>query len=224
MKYSIFKPTKYVVAAWLISVMLLPDVRAQRTNLSHKNPEIPVMINQAGYLPDAPKYCVLEGAEAREFELLNAETGETVYKGMLEPHKEKDFGYFLTGAFTSVKQPGTYYIRSGELRSFPFRISEYVYDEPMQLALSYFSKQRCGNSTTGFLAPCHVDDGIRLDNKQHQDVSGGWHDASDVRKWVDATIFGMTGILRMAEALGRDRYGDRVTEELKWGNRYFLNM
>ena len=205
-------------------VIFSPDVWSQRRNILYENPDVPVMINQAGYLPDATKYCMLAGKASCEFEVINVESNETVYRGTMTHSGRKDIGYYVTGDFTTVRQPGTYYIRSGEVRSFPFHISKSVYDEPMQLALSYFSKQRCGNSTTGFMTPCHVDDGIRLDNNKHQDVSGGWHDASDVRKWVDATIYGMVGILRMAETVGHERYRNRIVEELKWGNRYFLNM
>ncbi len=58
----------------------------------------------------------------------------------------------------------------------------------MALIVKYFSLQRCGSSTTGYLSPCHLDDGIRMDNGRRQDVTGGWHDASDLRKWVGATI------------------------------------
>ena len=59
--------------------------------------------------------------------------------------------------------------------------------------------QRCGPSETGYLAPCHCDDAVRLDNGKHQDTTGGWHDASDLRKWVGATIHGMIGLAQVYE-------------------------
>jgi hypothetical protein len=92
------------------------------------------------------------------------------------------------------------------------------------MIVRYFSRQRCGASTSGYLSPCHLDDGIRLDNGKHQDVTGGWHDASDLRKWVGATIYGMIGLARLYEVLlpGWDR--GQIMDELLWGNRYFLNM
>ena len=185
--------------------------------------DMSVFINQAGYHPTAAKYCVtLPGAT--EFEVLNVETNGVVYKGKLEP-AGKDFGEYLTGTFTSVETPGTYYIRAGKSRSFPFKISKYVYDEPMQLIVHYFSKQRCGNSTTGFLTPCHLEDGWRKENpEERKDVSGGWHDASDLRKWVGATIYGMVGMLNMVEILQPVWDVGQVQDELLWGNRYFLNM
>ena len=73
------------------------------------------------------------------------------------------------------------------------------------------------------MSPCHLDDGIRMDNGKHLDVTGGWHDASDLRKWVDATIYAMIG---MAKTLGTMPQQNResIIEELLWGNHYFLNM
>ena len=84
--------------------------------------------------------------------------------------------------------------KSDTVRSWPFRISKTVYRQPMRLILDYFSLQRCGASATGYLSPCHLDDGMRFDNGKRRDVTGGWHDASDLRKWVANTITGMTGL------------------------------
>ena len=187
-----------------------------------RNLDMSVYINQAGFHPKGAKYCVtLPGAT--EFEVLNVETNNVVYKGGLAI-TGKDLGDFTTGDFTAVETPGTYYIRAGKSRSYPFKISKYVYDEPMQLIVYYFSKQRCGNSTTGYLTPCHVEDGWRKENHEYKDVSGGWHDASDLRKWVGATIYGMVGMLRMLETIQPGWEKGQVMDELMWGNRYFLNM
>ena len=184
--------------------------------------DMSVFINQAGYLPTAEKYCVTVPG-VTEFEVLNVETNKAVYTGKLEPGG-KDFGEYVVGTFTPVQIPGTYYIRAGKARSYPFKISQSVYEEPMQLIVYYFSKQRCGNSTTGYLTPCHLEDGLRKENGEYRDVSGGWHDASDLRKWVGATIYGMVGMLKLLETAKPDWEKGQVMEELRWGNRYFLNM
>jgi hypothetical protein len=95
----------------------------------------------------------------------------------------------------------------------------------MELITGYFSLQRCGSSTTGYLSPCHTDDGVRMDNGKHQDVSGGWHDASDLRKWVGATIYGMLGLSKTWELLDEnDPLREKILDELMWGNQYFLKM
>ena len=184
--------------------------------------DMSVFINQVGYQPEAAKYCVTVPGTS-EFEVRNVETNAVVYTGKLEAGG-KDFGDHMVGTFTSVKTPGTYYITAGKARSFAFKISKTVYDEPMQLIVHYFSKQRCGNSTTGFLTPCHLEDGKRKETGEYKDVSGGWHDANDLRKWTGATIYGMVGMLKMLETVNPDWEKGQVMEELRWGNRYFLNM
>jgi hypothetical protein len=76
---------------------------------------------------------------------------------------------------------------------------------------------------------CHLDDARRRDNGQQVDVTGGWHDAGDLRKWIDATLLNAIGLLRVARNLGAhwDAGGSglpALLDEVRWGNRYFLKM
>ena len=163
--------------------------------------QVNVLINQVGFTPNASKICVTPISENKTFCVVQLESGKEVYCADLR-ESECDFGKFMVGDFSEVKLPGTYYIKTGRYsRSYPFKINHNAYDDVMQTIVRYFSRQRCGGSTTGYLAPCHLDDGIRLDNGKYQDVTGGWHDASDLRKWVGATIYGMIGIARLYEVL-----------------------
>jgi hypothetical protein len=200
-------------------MLAVPFSEAQRLS---RDLQVDILINQAGYLPDAGKICVVKGNAPRNFEVIDIVNGRVVFSGELQP-KTGDFGTWLSGDFSDLKQEGHYYIKSDTLRSYPFEVSQTVYQFPINLIVQYFSKQRCGASTTGYLTPCHTDDGIRMDNGKHQDVSGGWHDASDLRKWVSATIYGMIGLGKAYELQDR-QYRDRILDELKWGNQYFLKM
>ena len=188
-----------------------------------RNLKVDVFVNQVGFVPAASKRCVVPGDAATDFEVIRLEDRKVVFTGKLKPSRG-DFGVFSSGDFGTVNIPGTYYIQAGPSRSYPFRINRSAYDDVIQTIVKYFSLQRCGPSTTGYLAPCHLDDGVRLDNGKHQDVTGGWHDASDLRKWAGATINGMIGLSRLYEEAkpGWDR--GQILEELRWGNRYFLNM
>ncbi len=179
-------------------------------------------MNQAGYLPNAHKTCIAPNSLNRNFEVIHVASQRVVLTGQFQP-VSGDLGDYSMGDFSEVSEEGIYYILSDTLRSFPFRISNDVYEPTMKLIVGYFSKQRCGGSATGYLTPCHLDDGVRMDNGKHQDVSGGWHDASDLRKWVGATIYGMIGIAKTYEIFPKPERG-KLLEELQWGNRYFLNM
>jgi hypothetical protein len=194
-------------------------VYAQRLSRDY---DVSILTNQVGYLPSSIKTCLIKRAEETNFEVIEVTTGKVGYSGTLVP-QQGDFGTYATADFSKLAKEGRYYLRADTTRSYPFSISKSVYQPEMNLVLTYFSRQRCGASTTGYLAPCHTDDGIRVDNGKHQDATGGWHDASDLRKWVSATIYGMLGLAR-AYNLERPQYRKAILDELLWGNQYFLKM
>lgn len=183
---------------------------------------VDVLVNQLGYVDTVGKFCVAPGSIKKEFYVIDVINQKVVYEGIMEPAM-KDLGEYIMGDFSSLKEPGRYYIKTDSTRSYPFKVSKNVYQPAIALIVHYFSLQRCGASTTGYLSPCHLDDGIRMDNRKHQDVTGGWHDACDLRRWVDATIYGMIGLGKAYELnTGEDR--SAILDELYWGNQYFLKM
>jgi hypothetical protein len=205
----------------MLLLMLTGNFTTKAQRLS-RDLNVDLLINQSGYMPHASKTCVTLGTSERKFEVIDIVSAKVVYAGVLKP-EAGDFGSYLTGDFSPVTRDGHYYLKSDTLRSYPFVISGSAYTGPMDLIVHYFSLQRCGASTTGYLSPCHLDDGIRMDNGKHQDVTGGWHDASDLRKWVEATIYAMIGMAKTLE-LKPDRNREAIVGELLWGNHYFLNM
>ena len=185
---------------------------------------VDLLINQAGYVPGAGKTVVTKGLINRSYEVIRLEDQQVVFEGRFTPGT-CDFGAYSVGDFSALTQEGHYYIKSDTLRSWPFQISKTAYRPAMRLIVGYFSLQRCGASATGYLSPCHLDDGVRLDNGKHQDVTGGWHDATDLRKWVANTIYGVIGLSRTYELLDKnDPDRETVYDELLWGNQYFLKM
>ena len=213
--------TRLALRLVVLFCLAATGVNAQRLS---RELNVDLLINQAGYVPGAGKTVVTKGLINRNYEVIRLDNQQVVFEGRFTPNT-CDFGDYSVGDFSALTQEGHYYIKSDTLRSWPFQISETVYRAPMRLIVGYFSLQRCGASTTGYLSPCHLDDGVRLDNGKHQDVTGGWHDSSDLRKWVSATIFGMIGLSRTYELLDEnDPDRETIYDELLWGNRYFLNM
>jgi len=209
----------FTIAYFLTILSSYNSLPAQRLSRDYN---IGLLTNQVGYLPASTKTCLMRGNEQKYFEVVEISSGRVAYSGTLIPRKG-DFGTYATAEFSTVINEGRYYLRADTLRSFPFTISKDVYQQPMNMIVGYFSRQRCGASATGYLSPCHTDDGIRFDNSKHQDVAGGWHDASDLRKWVSATIYGMMGLARAYE-LADMQYRENILDELRWGNQYFLKM
>jgi hypothetical protein len=195
--------------------------------VSFSSPVKEISLNHIGYTPEASKMCVLSGQDEQTFEVIDVRTHRPRYQGRLIPHSG-DFGDFVVGRFDAFREKGVFYIRSGDKESYPFRIAGDVYRDPMRTILRYFQIQRCGPSESGYASPCHKDDGYRIeDNKKtehHQDVTGGWHDASDLRKWVTATIYGMIGLASVYESVNMEDCKEELLDELRWGNRYFLAM
>ena len=209
----------FTILFFLNLLRISDPLQAQRLS---RDQEMVLLTNQVGYLPGATKTCLMRGSEKRDFEVVEITSGQVSYRGTLIP-RQGDFGTFLTADFSKVVKEGRYYLRADTLRSFPFSISRGIYQPEMNKIVRYFSLQRCGASTTGYLSPCHTDDGIRFDNGKHQDVTGGWHDASDLRKWISATIYGVMGLARAYNLEDRE-YRRVILEELLWGNGYFLKM
>lgn len=184
--------------------------------------KVDVLINQLGYVPSSGKFCAVQGKTERKFQVIDILAQSVAYEGTLMP-AATDLGEYLVGDFSTLRKEGRFYIKSDDLRSYPFSIAVDVYQPVINMIVHYFSLQRCGASTTGYLSPCHLDDGLRLDNGKHRDVTGGWHDACDLRKWVDATIYGMIGLGKAYELQGAP-YRKTILDELYWGNQYFLKM
>lgn len=183
----------------------------------------PILVNHVGYPTQSAKFCLKAGIDPLPFSVVDAVTGAIVFKGVMQPQPD-DLGPYVAGDFGELRQPGTYAVLAGGRRSLAFNVNAVAYSTAIQQSISYFSKQRCGNSTTGYNAPCHTDDGVRTDNHQHQDVVGGWHDACDLRKWVDSTIYGMLGLTRIIDLMPNSSSTATILDELRWGNRYFLKM
>ncbi len=135
----------------------------------------------------------------------------------------------LVGDFSDIDREGMYQISVGDEISVPFFIRPDVWRRTLPKVVSYHHAQRCGVEVPNVHPVCHLDDARRRDNGQHVDVTGGWHDAGDLRKWMDATMMNALGLLRLARNLGEkwDLAGSGlgpIYDEVRWGNRYFLKM
>lgn len=205
----------------LLAALLLSVVCAGASS-QPEAPESTILVNHVGFTPGAAKFCLVKGTAPAKFRLVSVDGNDAVFTGRLTP-AGGDFEGYLVGEFTRFERSGMYRVHCAQRASGPFRIAPDVYRDGVQKAVTYLSIQRCGPSTTGYHHPCHLDDGRRADTGAHQDVTGGWHDACDLRRWVTATIYGMIGLSRVAEAFPAPDSG-KIVEELQWGNHYFLAM
>jgi hypothetical protein len=140
-----------------------------------------------------------------------------------------DFGRHLVGDFTELERPGQYRISLTDEHSVPFFVRQDAWRRTLPKPVSYFHAQRCGVEVPNVHPACHLDDARRRDNGRHQDVTGGWHDAGDVRKGMTQTMSNGLGLMYLARNLGEkwDLAGSGLKvllDEMRWGNTYFLKM
>ncbi len=149
---------------------------------SKESQNMGIKVNQYGYLPDAKKIAYLgmwmgdanaaDFSEADKFEVCNAKTGQTVFKGVVklkskatyklengkqmpDPEKVKgpetvykqDLSYedVYEMDFSSLKTPGEYFVSvPGYGRSFSFNIDKDIYKQPYIIIMNGLFHQRCG--------------------------------------------------------------------------------
>jgi len=200
-----------------------PEIYTTRSDL---------LLNQTGFLPASYKtFRTSEPGSINEFSVVDIATGNSVFKGEIS-EKAGDWGKVFIGDFSSVTAPGKYFISYDGRTSVPFAIEylQYVYN--IEKHMNWFLSQRCGDPEHGFERGQHRDDGVRLDNRKHQDVSGGWHDAADLRKWgmsinglfVLSEVYLSLSSENVPDFTGRKRLLDKIKDEYNWGNKYFTAM
>jgi len=163
----------------------------------------------------------------RAFRLFDvSERPFSITRPLVESHS--DLGPCLIGEFSDIDRPGLYQIVAGGEHSVQFAIQDDVWRRTLAKAVGYYRYQRCGVEVPGVHPVCHLDDARRRDNGEHIDVVGGWHDAGDLRKWMDVTMLNGIALLNLLRNTPEPRPADptheQILEEVRHGNRYFLKM
>lgn len=128
-----------------------------------------ILVNHAGFVPQGAKYFVVVNPPAKEFTVQKWATG-VVAKGELK-QVNTDLGDGWVGEFSAVRDEGVYTIQCGALQSRPVVVSRDRADQVLRVLFNYFLTQRCGDSFSGWHAPCHLDDARRVDTGEHVDRS-----------------------------------------------------
>jgi endoglucanase len=154
-----------------------------------------VKVDQAGYLPKAPKVAIVT-ANTDSFVVKTVADGKTVFTGKLSAEvADKDSGDKIRVAdFSTLTYPGDYYVEvPGAGRSYKFSIKPDVYARPYYMAMLGFYGQRCGTDVD--LGPefpeykhpaCHKDGRFHPTSGREGERPniGGWHDAGDYGRYV----------------------------------------
>lgn len=178
--------------------------------------EAPIITNQVGYKCDSKKTAVFRNADNEsKFSVVNADTNQVVYTGDLSGSVNNTSAGETnkTGDFSSVTQPGKYYITCGNLdNSYTFEISDSVYSNLLNDSVRMLYLQRCGEAVTDsdFGHPaCHTGMTTVYGTNDKIDVSGGWHDAGDYGRYIVPAAKTIADLLYAYEA-NPELYGDNI--------------
>jgi hypothetical protein len=189
-----------------------------------------IALNHLGFRPHTGRKALVVRATAnespREFSLRDVVPPFHFTRPLTLHHG--DLGPCFTADFTDLDRPGIYQISVGNERSVPFFIREDVWRRTLPKAVGYYRYQRCGVDVPGVHPICHLDDARRRDNGEHVNVVGGWHDAGDLRKWMDPTMLNAIALMNLVRNIPDPQPGDptheQILNEVRHGNRCFLKM
>jgi len=183
-----------------------------------------ISYSHTGYQSGAMKSAIASGLNAREFRLIDCNTGTEVLTKPVETVKTH-LGEFQVMDFSEVSQTGFYVLEAGGIFTQAFRIDPYVWRETVMKAINFFYTERCGSEIPGVHGICHRDWTVVHGDKKIV-INGGWHDAGDLTQGLGNTAEAVYGMFSLAERLyarGEDpELYSRLVEEAKWGLDWIL--
>lgn len=179
-----------------------------------------IMVNQVGYAQDSKKIAVFRGEMLPDtYNLVNAETGEIVYTGEIEPkgYNETTDENISYGDFTDYTVSGIYYLQADVIgQSYLFAIEKNPYAAIFTEALKQYYYNRCGLTLSMELAKdtahnaCHTKSAQLKDDTAVQiDVLGGWHSDEKGNRDVTEGCEAVNSLL-----LAYELYGGIFTDDI----------
>lgn len=183
-----------------------------------------ISFSHTGYRVGSPKKAFACGLNAKDFQLINPQTGETVFPKSIETVKAR-VGEFQVMDFSEFDQPGIYAIKAGDIVTCTFHIDQNVWEPTIWKVINFFHGERCGMEIPGIHRLCHRDWYVFHGDKKIV-MNGGWHDAGDLCQIHVRTCEAVYAMFNLAEKLrasGRSQeLSQRLIEEAKWGLDWIL--
>jgi endoglucanase len=161
-----------------------------------------ILVNQIGYYPDAQKVALIR-SNAGKFEVIDAVTGKSVFKGITgEPEYWTFSGDTVRAAdFSALKKPGTYRVCPGgsTVCSDEFVIGDKIYTDITKASVKALYFNRSGYEITAeygskWARPAGHPDTVVIVHKSAASETrpegtiisspGGWYDAGDYNKYI----------------------------------------
>lgn len=182
-----------------------------------------IAFSHSGYTVGAQKSAMASDLAAREFSLIDQETGQAVFTKPVEA-AGTPLGKFQILDFSEFRRPGTYAIKAGGALTRPFKIGDDAWRNSIWKAVNFMYSERCGTEITGIHNRCHQDI-YTVHENQRIVVNGGYHDAGDLSATGHTPAMAYA-LLSLADSLKRGGEDSALTarllEEAKWGLNWVL--
>lgn len=203
-----------------------------------------VLVNHLGFTCGAGKQVIICGGQDGDFNIqdmsLNRKAAmgeredfETVFTGTLR-RVDSPFGVFSVGDFSACTSPGIYRVTlpGSQEHSYQFAITDGAFGWLPQLFLGFVHNWRSGPFENAWRGPSHLDDARRTDSAATENVTGGWYDAGDTRKWMVHSTLPALALMDAHDRLAwHYSEWERVDEgwspwllEARWGLDFMLKM
>ncbi len=182
-----------------------------------------IAFSDSGYTIGSPKSAVASDLAAREFQVIDQQTGQVVLTKPVDPITTP-LGTYQVLDFSEVRQPGAYVIKAGSTLTRSFQIGEDAWRNSIWKAINFMYSERCGTEIPGIHGICHQDV-YTLHGDRRIVVNGGYHDAGDLT--ATGNTPGMVyALLSLADNLKRQGadpvLSTRLLEEAQWGLNWVL--
>ncbi len=220
------------------------EISLQQIRVVSSLPSLDVHVNQIGYYSSGEKQITVPYQGGDTFDVVNADTGEVVYTGVLldgvddSSTGERDY----LGDFSDFTTAGTYYIRTqiGIVSNW-FTIADQPYEALETGLLHMLALQRCGIAASADWAGelshdlCHSSTALLYGTDETLEVSGGWHDAGDYGRYVKTGTKTVSDLL-LAYSMSPDSWSDDtgspdsgngipdILDEARWELEWMLKM
>ena len=200
----------FLAVTFIALILGISSLDSDRETLLKIRTEIAV--NQVGYFPQRQKTALLINSSnpTAEIKLINSDTKKLIATITSNPEIQDDqTGDRLSEIdFSSITEPGKYYLKQDKLKSPPFEIGNDIYQQPLVTLLRSYYLQRCGveldDPITGIShLPCHLQDGAIAHQDQYNQVGepitalGGWHNGAAYSKYVATTTVTIARLLNL---------------------------
>ncbi len=182
-----------------------------------------IAFSHSGYRRGSAKSALASDLAAREFSVVNLETGGTVLTKPVEA-VSTPLGKYQVLDFSELREPGLYAIKAGDERTRSFRIGDDAWADSIWKAINFMYCERCGMEIPGIHGRCHQDV-YTTHGDQRIVVNGGYHDAGDLSATghTPAMVYALLSLAESLERQGADPVlSRRLLEEARWGLNWVL--